>query len=135
MLYSPTQFNREQLLEDLLALRQRLESPGSWVKNFGDENNTFCMVAAAEKVTDQHIAFYDIPQGNEDPKLNRLGRMIVYLYKAIYGPKAPTNITVSAAMSKIAAFNDDYRVNHEVVLLAIDRAIQACLETTKVVAD
>lgn len=113
-----------QLLQDLLAVKDILRQ--RWLKGgFKGAGGTRCTVAAVNETV-------GLPEGSfthvredqiESEPHARAGRMIFSLYTQIYGPDAPTNITVSQAASKIAHFNDHPSVSHETVCLAVDRAI------------
>jgi hypothetical protein len=112
------------LLEDLLAVKDMLRK--SWAKGkFQGPGNAVCTVAAVNSVVGMSAGTYtQIPASKQDdPKYHRAGAMILALYTQIYGPDAPTDITVSLAASKIAQFNDSPNVTHDTVLLAVDRAI------------
>lgn len=114
----------QQLLEDLLAVKDILRQ--GWVKGDFKSGNTVCTVGAVNTVVGLSVSTWTKVLVNqvEDPKHQRAGALILSLHSAIYGPEAPTNITVSHAAAMIGSFNDDSRVTHDVVLLAVDRAIQ-----------
>jgi hypothetical protein len=122
MLYSPTQFARDQLLTDLMAVRQRLAE--NWLKGGWVSGEKTCAVAAVQKVTQQQVGGMTINSGTEDTNKVRLGRTLVAIYMALYGPGADRNITMSQVMSAIITFNDG-KATHEAVVLLLDRAIAA----------
>ena len=120
MLYSPTQFARDQLLADLLAAKARLEA--GWVKGSFESGESVCIVAAVQKSTGNQLGFTHLPRGVEAPAEVRLGRAILAVYRALLGPKAPMDVTLSHAMQTIARFNDSV-ASHASVLLLLDRAV------------
>lgn len=122
MLYSGKQFARDQLFEDLLALRERLGEPKKWTKSWRS-GQAVCLVAACETVTNHKIGPLRITQDNISEDDLRLGRMIYAVYTALYGPKASTSITLNTAINQIIRFNDSGVSTHEAVLLLLDRAI------------
>lgn len=112
-----------QLLEDLLAVRSMLRT--NWVKGAFQRNGNLCTVAAVNTVCGlPHVATWTtVPADCTDPRYVRAGRLILQLYTTVYGPDAPTDITVSEAAARIASFNDHGEVTLDVVLLALDRAV------------
>lgn len=122
MLYSPTQFARDQLLTDLMAVRERLAE--NWLKGGWQQQEKTCMVAAVQKVTAQPVGLSKVPTGTEDSGQMRLGRTLVAIYMALYGPHADTKVTLSTVMGKIISFNDG-RATHAAVVMLLDRAIAA----------
>ncbi len=128
MLMMPSHVGRDQLLSDLMDLRAKID--GKWTKDWGA-----CLIASMEMITNHTIGVARVPGENPTTQDLRLGRMILAVYVAVYGENAPTNITLSQAQHKIISFNDSGRVNKEVVLLAIDRAIQAIFEPVMAAAE
>jgi hypothetical protein len=122
MLYSPSQFARDQLLTDLLAVRQRLED--KWAKGAWQMGDSACLVGTVQLVTDQPVGSISLPSGTTDAGQVRLGRALGAIYMALYGPAAPTNISMKQVMTQIIHFNDN-AATHGSVLLLVDRAIQA----------
>lgn len=133
MLYNQKQFSQDQLLMDLLAVKARISRENGWTQHeFKAVNGqSACLIATCEMITDHKIGF-TILRGSLTERDHRLGRMVFAIYVAVYGPEAPTDITLSEAMRKVAQFNDHHNVNKDVVLLALDKAIQYILEPAEV---
>lgn len=110
-----------QLLGDLIAVRDRLAR--GWVKGAFVREKNVCIVAAVNELTGAGPIglFTYVPAENATPAQERAARILCSLHDSLYGPSA--KLTVSAAAQKIAAFNDDVRVEKETVLLLFDRAI------------
>jgi hypothetical protein len=123
MLASPNQIGRQQLLDDLTAVRQRLS--GGWVKGAFQQGENVCIVAACQGVTDSHVGtFTKLAADSEAQSDKRLGRLIYKIYTTLYGEKADKSLKISAAMSEIARFNDSKISTKESVILLLDRAIE-----------
>lgn len=125
MLYSPTQFARDQLLTDLLAVRAKLEA--SWLKGGWRNGESVCMVAAVQTTVGTSVGSTTISVHRTGEPTQRLGRALAAIYMALYGPHAPTNVTMSQVMHSIIRFNDG-AATHGSVLLLLDRAIAAVHE-------
>lgn len=131
MLYTPDNMRRDQLLVDLQALRDHLTDPGKWAKGSFGQDQTVCIVAGCELVTEHPLGthgFHRLDSTNLSEADLRLGRMIYAVYVALYGPEADMDVTLSVAMSKIARFNDSPVATHEAVILLLDRAVAELFE-------
>lgn len=126
MLMRPSDSRRSQLLEDLLAVRDRLEK--NWCQGGFRKNDNLCIVAACSEQTGREVSnFHALTKDMSAEDDLRFGRMILAIYRALYQHKADLSITISNAQAKIAAFNDGH-ANHGAVLLLIDRAVAVCME-------
>lgn len=121
MLYSPHQFHRDQLLADLLAVKAKLTN--DWSKGAWQQGEKVCLVAAAELAVGLPVGVRKLAAATEDTKEVRLGRVLASIYTTLYGPHAPTNITMGQVMNHIIRFNDRH-ANHGAVILLLDRAIE-----------
>lgn len=127
MLYSQKQFNRDQLLVDLMALRERIGDRDKWVKAWR-VGEAVCLVAGCEVVVGLPIGMKRVSETTEDEREIRLGRMIVALFLTLRGPKAHQHSIsqpLSYAMRIIIGFNDNPEVTHEALLMLVDRTIAA----------
>lgn len=127
MLYRTHGLAADELLGDLLRVRETLAT--NWLKGGFVSGQSHCIVAAVNATAGVDPNHYTTVREDQvtDPRLVRAGRMIAQIYTAIYGPEAPTDITVSAASGRIARFNDHPTVTKEAVLLAVDRAVAELL--------
>jgi hypothetical protein len=120
-----------QLLQDLLTVRDKLDK--GWLKGGFQAGQSVCIVAAVNQTAGlANVAHYTRVSVDHTENEARVGRMILSIFEAIYGPEAVTDdLTVSRAAQQVAAFNDcqqDGRyVDKATVLLAIDKAIEAVL--------
>jgi len=131
MLASPNQIGRQQLLDDLTAVRQRLS--GGWAKGAFVKGESVCIVAACQGVTDSHVGtFTKLAADSESTADKRLGRLIYRIYTTLYGDKANKSLKISAAMAEIARFNDSGISTKEAVLLLLDRAIEQVMAPAEV---
>lgn len=120
-----------QLLEDLLAVRERLAR--SWLKGGFQSGQSVCIVAAVNQVAGlSNVANYTRVSVTHTEQEARVGRMILAIFEAVYGPEAVTDdLTVSRAAQRVAQFNDSNTpgrvVDKATVLLALDKAIEGVL--------
>jgi len=122
MLYSPAQFQRDQLLQDLLAVRQRVAAPGGWAKQTWRRGQGYCLVGSVQAAVGAPVGVARLSP--DQPADQRVGRALAALYLALHGPHAPTNVTMSQVVSRIISFNDSHATKPAVLLL-LDRAIAA----------
>lgn len=146
MLYSPQQFNRDQLLADLLAAKALIDTPEKWVQGafkikggFKTEGGikslyeeAHCIIGACHAVTGHKITHFQCVYADKITAIDvRLGRMVKVLMETLRG-KELSNQTVWATEKQIAAFNDSEQVTHEAVMLLFDRAIARLMELSMV---
>jgi len=124
MLYSPSQFQRDQLLADLLAVRARLAA--GWRKGGWGQQGRYCLVGTVQAELGQPVGYTAHIRPDQPAEL-RVGRALAAIYTTLYGPHAPVNIPMRQVVSKIISFNDT-AATKDAVLLLLDRAIAAVQE-------
>lgn len=125
MLMRPSNEHRAQLLEDLLSLRKHLET--KWLRGGWKSGDSACLMGSMNLVLSMDVGPKIIRTDEMTDQNVRLGRLVMAIYKALYGPKADMSVTFSEAQRKIITFNDQH-ANLGAVLLLVDRAMQVCME-------
>lgn len=120
MLYSSAQAAKDQLLADLSVVRDKLAK--GWNVGWGDGEETFCIMAAINTTVGLETTCTWQPADVSAPEGLRQGRLVLAVYRTLYGPKADLSVTMASAASKIIQFNDRDATNEAVTLL-FDRAI------------
>jgi hypothetical protein len=126
MLMSPGTLDRTQVLEDLLAVRERIEK--NWAKEAWQVGDNACLVGSIQLAVGVDVGRLWIAGDTQDPAEVRFGRIITLLYRTLCGPNTPLNVSLSDAVDRLIGFNDSEIVDHGGVLLLLDRAIQLCME-------
>lgn len=120
MLFSPAQAAKDQLLSDLVSVRDTLAD--SWNRGWGDGVNTHCVMSAINTTVGLEQTCTYQPADVSSPEGLRQGRLVLAVYRTLYGPKANLNTTLGNAASAIIGFNDRH-ATPEAVTLLFDRAI------------
>ena len=134
MLYSPDNFNRDQLLVDLLATRELLGRKSGWVTGkfhqkwitakTQETKQAFCILGGCQTAVglepgSEGLAVTGRPRTEQE---TRMARMVAAIYRALRGPKADLSQPILEAANDLMRFNDT-GATREAVLLLLDRAI------------